>query len=182
MSPLVEPRRNSHEKLAGRGWLFASEIIFLRTYARSARGIFSCSCLFLAPNSPRSFIILIKVLKLYFYSFSFRKKSVMFPFYFIINVLEEFISTRAISTFNFIFLSLSLILFLSHSLFLPQTLLASHSRLSFPSTRERSRRLCCLLYRLENREKYRCIVLRGIYAAKPVHMKLSGTSFLPTSK
>lgn len=56
------------------------------------------------------------------------------------------------------------------------------SRLSFPSTREWARRLCCLLYRLENREKYRCIVLRGIYAAKPVHMKSSGTSFLPTGK
>jgi len=76
----------------------------------------------------------------------------MFPSYFVINVFAEFISIRVISIFN------SLFLFDSLSLFLSQTLHASHSRLSFPTTRERSRRLWCRLpCRLENREKYRYI-------------------------
>lgn len=134
MSPFVEPPAKFPRETRRKGLAFCQRNNF-SSYIRAIRtcGIFSRSCLFLAPNSSRSFIILIKVPEVYFYSFSFEKKSVMFPFYFIINVLEEFISTWAISTFNFIFVSLlilflSLTLFFFHKLFSP--LISFYTRMS----------------------------------------------------
>lgn len=121
-----------------------------------------------------SFIVLKKVLEIILL-FSISKKCPVFSSYFIISVFE-FINIQVISIFNSFSFSLSCSLFL----FLLQTLHASYSRLSFPSTRERSTVPPAALTRESRKIPIHSIT--RTCTAESVHTKPSGTSFLPAGK